>query len=92
MNEIVLGRLDEQEIQTLIPLFQRKTALEELVKILPAENDVLYEKVLKDYSAVRESLVSWWTQIAQHHNWEYKNTDIWRVDINSAEAFLRCES
>lgn len=92
MNETLLGKLDENEIQTLSTISQRKTALEELVKIIPEKNDALYEKIIKDYSSTQESLVSWWEQVAQHHNWKYRSTDSWRVDFNTCEIFLRHQS
>ena len=88
MKETLLGQLNENEIQRLTTISQRKTALEELVKIIPAENNALYEKLLNDYSSVQELLVSWWSQVAQHHCWEYGSADSWRVDFSTSEIFL----
>ena len=88
MSEQFLGIVNEEEYQNLVTIFERKTALSELVKIIDADNTALYEKVLKDYSEMQSRLVDWWQATAQNHGWKYDSSNSWRIDLGSKEVFL----
>lgn len=88
MSEYPLGVVSEREYQDLVTIFERKTALSELVKILDADNTALYEKVLKDYADAQSRLVDWWQATAQNHGWIYDSSNSWRFDFGSKEVFL----
>lgn len=44
----VIGRVTEEEKNEIQALFERRNGLNELSKILTAENEALYEKLVKD--------------------------------------------
>ena len=44
----IIGKVTEDEKKEIEAIFERKNALYELAKILDADNEALYEKLVKD--------------------------------------------
>lgn len=88
MERKLLGVLTEDEVNVIIRIYQRGTALQELIGITPIENDILYDKILADFQNTRKRMADWWTSTASAHNWTYEPTNSWNVDFETREVFL----
>ena len=44
----LVGKVTEEEKNEILSLFERRNGLNELAKILTADNDALYEKLVRD--------------------------------------------
>lgn len=55
-----VGKVTEQERDEIQTLFERKNGLNELAKILTAENNELYERLVKDLSETTSKFQNWW--------------------------------
>lgn len=76
--EKVVWTLSDEDKDRIQNLFERKLALENLSKILEADNNELYERLVKDYGRTCREFNQWWQDMSQKHRWE--GTD-WRVDF-----------
>lgn len=54
-------------------LFEKNIALENLAKIVDADNQKLYNKLIKDYSKAVHHLESRWNKISRKYDWEGEN-------------------
>ena len=59
VGQVTVG--EKNEIQTL---FERRNGLNELAKILTAENAELYEKLVKDMGETGTKFQNWWDLMA----------------------------
>ena len=73
------------EIQTL---FERRNGLNELAKILTADNADLYEKLVKDMGETGTKFHSWWDRMAQKYQWESVEDGNWEINFDTSEIFL----
>jgi CXXX repeat modification system protein len=55
MDQKVVWELSEEDSNEIQDLFERKIALENLVKIVDLKDSDIYEKLLKDYGKVRNT-------------------------------------
>ena len=73
------------EIQTL---FERRNGLNELAKILTADNAELYEKLVKDMGETGRKFQNWWDNMAQKYQWESAEGGNWEINFDTCEIFL----
>ena len=66
----LVGSVTEQEKNEIQTLFERRNGLNELAKILTAENDALYEKLVKDMGETGSRFQNWWDEMSQKYQWE----------------------
>ena len=76
---------EKNEIQTL---FERRNGLNELAKILTADNSDLYEKLVKDMGETGSKFQNWWDTMAQKYQWEGIENGHWEINFESCEIFL----
>ena len=76
---------ERTEIQTL---FERRNGLNELAKILTADNGELYEKLVKDLGETGMKFQQWWNCMAQKYQWESVENGNWEVDFETCEIYL----
>ena len=76
---------EKNEIQTL---FERRNGLNELAKILTADNTDLYEKLVKDLGETDSKFQSWWNTMAQKYQWEGTENGNWEINFETCEIFL----
>ena len=76
----VLAGEDKEEIQNL---FEKKLALENLVKIIDADNQKIYDKLVTDYGRTLRQFQAWWMINSQKYKWEGQN---WSIDFETSEV------
>ena len=58
---------ERNEIQQL---FERRNGVNELAKILTADNHELYEKLVKDMGETGTKFQSWWDRMGEKYQWD----------------------
>lgn len=76
---------EKNEIQTL---FERRNGLNELAKILTADNAELYEKLVKDLGETGTRFQNWWDRMAEKYRWESVEGGNWEINFDTCEIYL----
>lgn len=84
----IVGKVTEGEKNEIQYLFERKNGLNELAKILTADNDSLYEKLVKDMGETSVNFQNWWDQMGQKYNWESVEGGNWEIDFATCNIYL----
>ena len=69
-------------------LFERRNGLEELAKIVTADNDDLYEKVVKDLGETKVKFQAWWDKMGSKYQWDSREGGHWEIDFDTCTIFL----
>lgn len=85
MENRVIWKLKEEEKNEIEELFERRIALENLIKCIDSDNNELYEKIIKDYSSVLKKYNAWWSNMSQLYAWEGVD---WRINFETSEVIL----
>jgi len=88
MNKKVVGQVTPEERTEIQTLFERRNGLNELAKILTAENAELYEKLVKDLGETGMKFQSWWDRMAEKYQWESAENGNWEINFDTCEIFL----
>lgn len=83
-----VGMVSPEERDIIQNLFERKNGLIELAKILTLDNEVLYEKLVKDLGDTSAKFQNWWNQMSQKYNWESLENGNWEINFETCEIFL----
>lgn len=83
-----IGRVTEAERDDIQALFERRNGLNELAKILTAENTELYEKLVKDLGETGTRFQNWWDSMATKYQWESAPEGHWEIDFNDCTIYL----
>lgn len=84
----IVGQVTPEERSEIQTLFKRRNGLNELAKILTAENAELYEKLVKDLGETGAKFQSWWNQMADKYKWESAENGNWEINFDTCEIFL----
>lgn len=84
----LVGQVTPEEKQEILELFERRNGLNELAKILTADNGVLYEKLVKDMGDTGMKFQSWWNRMSQKYQWESAADGNWEINFETCEIFL----
>ena len=84
----IVGKVTEEEKNEIQYLFERKNGLNELAKILTADNDSLYEKLVKDMGETSVNFQNWWDMMGQKYNWESVEGGNWEIDFATCDIYL----
>lgn len=76
---------EKNEIQTL---FERRNGLNELAKIVTADNAELYEKLVKDLGETGMKFQSWWDRMAAKYQWESAEGGNWEINFDTCDILL----
>ena len=76
---------EKNEIQTL---FERRNGLNELAKIVTADNTELYEKLVKDLGETGTKFQNWWDSMSQKYQWESADNGNWEINFDTCEIML----
>lgn len=87
----VIGRVTEEEKNEIQALFERRNGLNELSKILTAENEALYEKLVKDLGETGAKFQNWWNRMGEKYNWESAEGGNWEINFETCEIYLVIE-
>lgn len=88
MEKKVIGKVTLEEKNEILTLFERRNGLNELAKILTADNEVLYEKLVKDMGETGSKFQAWWDTMAQKYNWERCEGGNWEINFETCEIYL----
>ena len=83
-----VGKVTDEERTEIQSLFERRNGLSELAKILPADNEVLYEKLVKDMGETGTKFQNWWDRMADKYQWERSENGSWEIDFTTCDIFL----
>lgn len=91
MTRKLVGQVTPEEKNEILALFERRNGLNELAKVLTADNAELYEKLVKDMGETGTKFQSWWDTMAQKYNWESSPNGNWEINFDTCEIFLNAE-
>ena len=86
-----VGQVTPEERSEIQTLFERRNGLNELAKILTAENAELYEKLVKDLGETGTKFQSWWNRMADKYQWETVENGNWEINFDTCEISLISE-
>ena len=86
-----IGQVTEEEKNEIQQLFERKNGLNELAKILTPDNDVLYQKLVKDMGETSTKFQNWWDRMASKYKWQSTEDSHWEINFDTCEIYLVTE-
>ena len=84
----IVGRVTPEERDEIQALFERKNGLTELAKIVTADNNGLYEKLIKDMGETGTKFQNWWNRMAEKYQWESAENGNWEINFETNEIYL----
>ena len=91
MTRKLVGQVTPDEKNEIQSLFERRNGLNELAKVLKADNAELYEKLVKDMGETGTKFQNWWDTMARKYNWESSPNGNWEINFDTCEIFLNAE-
>lgn len=88
MTNKLVGQVTPEERDEIQTLFERRNGLNELSQILTAENEALYEKLVKDFGETGAKFQNWWNRMGEKYNWESVEGGNWEINFETCEIFL----
>jgi len=83
-----IGKVTIEEKNEIQALFERRNGLNELAKILTADNGELYEKLVKDLGDTGTKFQNWWNRMAEKYRWESAEDGNWEIDFDTCGIYL----
>ncbi|MBR2630862.1 MAG: CXXX repeat peptide modification system protein [Bacteroidaceae bacterium] len=83
-----VGQVTVEERYEIQTLFERRNGLNELAKILTADNEVLYEKLVKDMGETGAKFQNWWDRMAAKYQWESTENGSWEINFETCDIYL----
>lgn len=90
MEKKKVGQVTVEEKNQIQMLFERRNGLNELAKILTADNGELYEKLVQDMGETGTKFQNWWNEMSQKYSWESCEGGNWEINFETCEIFLIC--
>ena len=87
----IVGQVTLEEKNEIQTLFERRNGLNELAKIVTADNAELYEKLVKDMGETVAKFQNWWDRMGQKYQWESSENGNWEINFDTHEIFLVTE-
>lgn len=84
----VVGQVTIEERNEIQQLFERRNGLNELAKILTADNHELYEKLVKDMGETGTKFQNWWERMGEKYQWESIDGGNWEINFDTCEVYL----
>ncbi len=84
----IVGSVTEAEKNEIKALFERKNGLSELIKIVPPDNEPLYEKIVADMGRTATLFQQWWDGKAEKNKWENVPGGRWEIDFDTNDIYL----
>ena len=88
MNRKKVGQVTPEESSEIKILFERRNGLNELAKILTADNAELYDKLVRDLGETSTKFQNWWDRMADKYQWESVEGGNWEINFDTCEIFL----
>lgn len=83
-----VGQVTQEEKNEIQTLFERRNGLNELAKIVTADNADLYEKLVRDLGETTTKFQNWWDRMARKYEWESVEGGNWEINFETCEIFL----
>lgn len=83
-----VGRVTEEERDEIQSLFERRNGLNELAQILTADNEDLYNRLVKDLGETASKFQNWWNRMETKYNWEGAENGNWEIDFKNCLIYL----
>ena len=84
----IVGHVTVEEKNEIQTLFERRNGLNELAKIVTADNTELYEKLVKDLGETGAKFQNWWNRMADKYQWESSENGNWEINFDTCEITL----
>ncbi|MBQ9569218.1 MAG: CXXX repeat peptide modification system protein [Alloprevotella sp.] len=84
----MVGQVTPEEKNEIQTLFERRNGLNELAKIVTAENTELYEKLVRDLGETGMKFQQWWDRMAEKYQWESIEGGNWEINFETCEIRL----
>ena len=84
----VVGQVSELEKREIQILFERRNGLNELAKILTADNTELYERLIKDLGETSIKFQKWWNQMSKNINGKALMVETGRLILTHVKFIL----
>ncbi len=84
----MIGQVTPEEKNEIQTLFERRNGLNELAKILTADNAELYEKLVKDLGETGTKFQNWWDTMATKYQWVGEENAHWEINFDTCEIYL----
>jgi len=91
MTRKLVGQVTPEEKNEIQALFERRNGLNELAKVLTADNAELYEKLVTDMGETGTKFQNWWDNMAKKYQWESSPNGNWEINFDTCEIFLNAE-
>ncbi len=88
MSKKVVGRVTEEEKNAIQKLHERRNGLNELAKILSADNVELYDRLVKDLGETGAKFQQWWDEMSVKYQWESSENGSWEINFQTNEIVL----
>ncbi len=88
MVKKIIGQVTPEEMNEIQTLFERRNGLNELAKIVTADNNELYEKLVKDLGETGTKFQNWWDRMGQKYQWESVEGGNWEINFETCEISL----
>lgn len=86
-----VGQVTPEERNEIHTLFERRNGLNELAKILTADNAELYEKLVKDMGETGTKFQNWWNRMVEKYQWESAKDGNWVINFDTCEVYLETQ-
>ena len=87
----VVGQVTIEEKNEIQTLFERRNGLNQLAKIVTADNTELYEKLVQDLGETGAKFQNWWDRMSQKYQWESADKGNWEINFDTCEITLVTE-
>lgn len=88
MVKKLVGSVTPEERNEIQTLFERRNGLNELAKIVTADNADLYEKLVTDLGSTGTKFQSWWDRMSDKYQWESADDGNWEINFDTCEIYL----
>ena len=88
MERKLVGQVTVEEKNEIQTLFERRNGLNELAKILTADNTELYENLVMDLGETGTKFQNWWNRMADKYQWVSAENGNWEINFETREIFL----
>ena len=88
MAKKLVGQVTPAERDEIQHLFERRNGLNELAKILTADNTELYERLISDMGDTGTKFQQWWDRMATQYEWESAPGGNWEINFDTCEIYL----
>lgn len=88
MTKRTVGKVTLEEAHEIQTLFERRNGLNELARIVTADNTELYEKLVKDLGETGTRFQQWWDRMAGKYRWESAEGGNWEINFETGEITL----